>query len=111
MDDSAQMMRRNEPRERIERKQSDIYRRMLDVHRSRRQQGEKKERKSYTAKTNESHGAALPGDLGEKQEYLNERMKEALRDDYNEGYRELVRRYFESMLNDYESGETGGDDE
>ncbi len=103
MDDTAEMMRRNEPRERIERKQFDIYRRLLDARRSRREKDETEERKSFTAKKNESIGAErLSDDLGEKRRELNERMKQALSDDIDPEYLRLVRRYFESMLHDYD---------
>ncbi|MDP2984174.1 MAG: hypothetical protein Q8O92_12700 [Candidatus Latescibacter sp.] len=100
MDDTAQMMRKNEKRELVERKQLDIYRRLLDARRSHREKDEESpERKSWTAKKNESLGAdRLAGDLGEKQAELNERMKKALQDDINPEFKKLIRLYFESML-------------
>ena len=103
MDDTAEMMRRNEEREFIERRQLDIYRRLLDARRSRRKKDEEKERKSWTAKRNVSLGAdELAGDLGEKKRELNERIKKAMEDDFGAEYLRLIRRYFESMLHDYD---------
>jgi len=99
MDDTAQMMHRNEERELIERKQLDIYRRLLDAKRSRREKDESEERKSWTAKEDISIGAdRLASDLGEKEHELNERMKEAVSDDFDPEYIKLIRRYFESLL-------------
>jgi len=103
MDDTAAMMRRNEPRERIERKQFDIYRRLLDARRSRREKDESEERKSFTAQKNESLGAdSLADDLGEKKRELNELLKQAMSDDIDPEYLRLIRRYFESMLHDFD---------
>jgi hypothetical protein len=100
MDDTAQMMRKNEKRELVERKQLDIYRRLLDARRSQREKDEETpERKSWTAKKNESLGAdRLSGDLGEKQVELNSRMKKALQDDINPEFKKMIQLYFESML-------------
>lgn len=103
MDDTARMMRRNEKRELIERKQIDIYRRLLDARRSRREKEDSEERKSLTANRNVSLGAdKLADDLGEKKRDLNERINKAMKDDFNPEYLRLIRRYFESMLHDYE---------
>ena len=99
MDDTANHMRRNEKRELIERKQLNIYRRLLDARRSRRQKDESEERKSWTAKKNISIGAdKLADDLGEKDKELNERIKRAMKDDFDPEYMRLIRRYFESMF-------------
>ena len=99
MDETARMMSRNEEREFIERKQLDIYRRLLDARRSRREKDETEERKSWTAKENISIGAdQLASDLGEKEQDLNKRMKEAMNDDFDPEYIRLIRRYFESLL-------------
>jgi DNA primase len=101
MDNTAGMMRMNEKRELIERKQLDIYRRLLDARRSRREKDEDNERKSFTAKRNYSIGAdELASDRGEKQRELNERIKEAMKDDFNPEFMRLIRHYFESMLQD-----------
>ncbi|MBT4484878.1 MAG: hypothetical protein HOC71_14500, partial [Candidatus Latescibacteria bacterium] len=102
MDDTAEMIRRNEVRELVERKQLDIYRRLLDARRSRREKEETEDkRKSWTAKRNISKGAdQLAEDLGEKKRDLNEIIKTAMQDDFNDEYLRLIRRYFESMLYD-----------
>ncbi|MCE5251727.1 hypothetical protein LLG96_16080 [bacterium] len=101
MDDTAGMMRLNEKRELIERRQLDLYRRLLDARRSRREKDEDTDRQSWTAKRDYSLGAdELAGDRGEKQRELNERIKEAMKDDFNPEFMRLIRRYFESMLQD-----------
>lgn len=102
MDNTADLMRRNEPRELIERKQLDLYRRLLDARRSRKERDEDEpERKSWTAKKNISKGAdRLAGDLGEKKAELNERMKRAMQDDFDPEFKRLIQQYFESMLAD-----------
>ncbi|MFC1529027.1 DUF4175 family protein, partial [Candidatus Latescibacterota bacterium] len=102
MDDTADMMKKNEKRELVERKQLNIYRRLLDARRSRREKEETEDkRKSWTAKRNISKGAEqLAGDLGEKKQDLNEIIKTAMQDDFNDEYLRLIRRYFESMLYD-----------
>jgi hypothetical protein len=100
MDQTANMMRRNEPREKIERSQLDIYRRLLDARRSKQERDEETpERKSFTAKKNESKGAErLDPTLGERNALVNERMKRAMEDDFDPAFRNVIRRYFESML-------------
>ncbi|MBN1294088.1 MAG: hypothetical protein JXB48_19790 [Candidatus Latescibacteria bacterium] len=107
MDDTANMMRMNKDRELVERKQLDIYRRLLDARRSRREKDENEDRKSWTAKQNVSRGAdELAGDLGEKQRELNERIKKAMEDDFDPEFKRLIQSYFESMLKD-RSGVSG----
>ncbi len=99
MDDTGSLMRRNEKRELIERKQLDIYRRLLDARRSRRKKDESEERKSITARRNISIGSEkLAGDLGEKELDLNKRIREAMNDDFDPEYMRLIRSYFESLL-------------
>ncbi len=101
MDETATDMRRNEKRELIEHRQLDMYRRLLDAKRSRREKDETEERKSWTAKRNVSRGAEeLSADLGEKERELNELTREALEDDFDPEYRSLIRRYFESLMLD-----------
>jgi hypothetical protein len=102
MDDTAAMMRRNEPRERVERKQLDIYRRLLDARRSKQERDEDTpERRSLTAKRNESKGAdRLDAALGERNPEVNDRLKRAMEDDFEPAFKNLIRRYFESMLGD-----------
>ena len=101
MDDAANMMRMNKEREKVERKQLDIYRRLLDARRSRREKEDEKKRKSWTAKRDFSIGAdELAADRGEKKRELNERIKRAGEDDFRPEYKRLILRYFESMLKD-----------
>jgi hypothetical protein len=99
MDDTADMMRRNEPRELVERRQFDIYRRLLDARRSRREKEDATERESQTAQENLSLGAdMLPDDLGEREQELNLRLRQALEGDFDPAYKQLIRNYFESLL-------------
>ena len=101
MDDTAGMMHMNEDRELIERRQLDIYRRLLDARRSKRERDLDTKRKSWTAKRDISLGAdELASDRGEKQLRLNERIKKAMNDDFNPEFLRLIRSYFESMLDD-----------
>ena len=77
----------------------DIYRRILDARRSRRQKDEAEERKSMTAKRDVSLGSdALPEDLGERELDLNSRIRDAMNDDFDPEYMRLIRGYFESLL-------------
>ena len=100
MDDTANMMSKNEERQLIERRQLDIYRRLLDARRSRREKDEESpDRKSFTAKRDISGGAeSLADDLGERNSLINERIKQVMKDDFNQEYLKLIRRYFESLL-------------
>ncbi len=102
MDEASAMMRRNEPREKVERRQLDIYRRLLDARRSKRERDEETpERKAFTAKQNESKGAlTLDPKLGARNADLNARMRKALDDDFGTEYRDMIRRYFESVIGD-----------
>ncbi len=99
MDETSEMMRRNQPRERVERKQLDIYRRLLDARRSRRRKDEPEGRKSWTAKQNISKGAErLSQDRGERHRDIHERIERAMQDGFDPAYRELIRGYFESLM-------------
>ena len=108
MDETADDIRRNESRRVIERRQQDIYRRLLDARRSRREKDEQEDRKSFTAKQNVSEGAdELTADRGEKMRGLTDRLREATGDDFTPEYQRLIRWYFESMLKDAGSSENG----
>jgi hypothetical protein len=101
MDDTAQMMKQNEKREYIERKQQDIYRRLLDARRSHREKEETTERKSWTAKENISKGAErLASDYGEKRRELQFRMNKALEGNFEPAYLHVIQQYFDSILRD-----------
>ncbi|MFC1490564.1 hypothetical protein ACFL6K_05080, partial [Candidatus Latescibacterota bacterium] len=106
MDDAGNMMRKNEERELVERKQLDIYRRILDARRSRREKDEAEERKSMSAERDISIGSdSLPLDLGEKELDLNSRIKEAMNDDFDSEYMIMIRGYYESLLGEDSGGE------
>ena len=79
-------------------RQNRILTRMLDAQKSLRTQGYKKKRKSETGTANEYTGpASLPSDLGEKENYLRQRLEEALNNNYSREYEELIRLYFEEL--------------
>lgn len=100
MDETSKMMSRNEKRELVERRQLDIYRRLLDAKRSRREKDEKDNvRKSWTAKRNISIGAdKLEADYGEKEKEINKRIKNLVNDDFDPEYKKMIRLYMESLL-------------
>jgi uncharacterized phage infection (PIP) family protein YhgE len=101
MDDTADRMKRNEPRELVERQQGDIYRRLLDARRSQREQENSMERKSSTARENVSIGSeTLVQGLGEQEQELNRRLDEAIKGDFDPAYKQIIRSYFESLLRD-----------
>ena len=79
-------------------RQNRILTRLLDAQKSLRTQGYKKERKSTAGQDMEYTGPAqLPSDLGEKENYLRQRLEEALNNNYSREYEELIRLYFEEL--------------
>ncbi|MCF7884906.1 MAG: hypothetical protein K9M80_00275 [Candidatus Marinimicrobia bacterium] len=88
-------------------RQNRILTRMLDAQKSLRTQGYKKKRKSTSAEDQEYTGpATLPSDLGEKENYLRQRLEEALSNNYSHEYEELIRLYFEELSNNNNQKET-----
>ncbi len=98
MDETSRMMRRNEDRELVERRQMDIYRRLLDARRSRREKDEPEERKSWTAREDTARGGTLDSGLGERRTDILDRIDRAMQDGFAPEYRDIIRRYFESLL-------------
>jgi hypothetical protein len=87
-------------------RQNRILTRMLDAQKSLRTQGYKKQRKSTTGEDMEYTGPSrLPSDLGEKKDYLRQRLEEALNNNYSREYEELIRLYFEELSQEQEEKE------
>lgn len=89
----------NVTRQLIER-QEGIARRLLDAERSVRQQGFRQERQSETARPYEvTHRPQLPTDRGERNRLLREELMRALKGTYPPEYEQMIRAYFERLLN------------
>ena len=86
---------------RINQAQERIYQRMLDASRSIYARGFKKKRQSEAGADLDYAGPLwIPGDLGQRPDLWREAMKRALAGDLPPEYRELVRRYYESVYAD-----------
>ncbi len=95
------MMRRNEPREKVEPVSS------TSPPSSRRQavrsaSGTRRPRSEKRSREAERIEGALTLDpkLGARNADLNARMRKALDDDFGTEYRDMIRRYFESVIGD-----------
>lgn len=87
-------------RELIQR-QEKILNRLLDVQRSVRRREFKEQREREVGKDYPiPPSPTLPTDLGERKKLLREQLFKALREDYPKEYERLIKRYFESLLNE-----------
>ena len=94
-------MQQGRPHSRINQAQERIYQRMLDASRSIYARGFKKKRQSEAGADLDYAGPLwIPGDLGQRPDLWREAMKRALAGDLPPEYRELVRRYYESVYAD-----------
>ena len=94
-------MRQSRPHPRINQAQERIYQRMLDASRSIYARGFKKQRQSEAGADRDYAGPLwIPGDLGQRPDLWREAMKRALAGNLPPEYRELVRRYYESVYAD-----------
>ena len=94
-------MRQSRPHPRINQAQERIYQRMLDASRSIYARGFKKQRQSEAGADRDYAGPlSIPGDLGQRPDLWREAMKRALAGNLPPEYRELVRRYYESVYAD-----------
>ncbi len=94
-------MQQGRPHPRINQAQERIYQRMLDASRSIYSRGFKKKRQSETGADSDYAGPMLiPDDLGQRPDHWREAMKRALAGNLPREYRELVRRYYESVYAD-----------
>lgn len=90
--------RKNVNRRTIER-QRRILTRMLDAQKSLRQQDESEKRRAITAGDFERQGpAGLPSDLGQRRNLAIEALNIALKAGYPRDYQEMIRRYFNSLV-------------
>ena len=94
-------MQQGRPHPRINQAQERIYQRMLDASRSIYSRGFKKKRQSETGAERDYAGPMwIPDDLGQRPDLWREAMKRALAGNLPPEYRELVRRYYESVYTD-----------
>ena len=94
-------MQQSRPHPRINQAQERIYQRMLDASRSIYSRGFKKNRQSEAGADRDYAGPLwIPGDLGQRPDLWREAMKRALAGNLPPEYRELVRRYYESVYAD-----------
>jgi hypothetical protein len=98
MDEVIQDLQNNRILRRTLERQQRILSRLLDAQKSLRAQDFKQERRSRTAEEYElARPGELPEDLGERRDFLQENLEQALRDGYTRPYEELIRLYFESL--------------
>jgi hypothetical protein len=89
----------NVTRDLIQRQES-ILSHLLDAQRSMRQQGFKEERESESGKAFDIlERPRLPEDLGERNRLLREELMRALKAGYPSEYEQMIRAYFERLLN------------
>ena len=82
-------------------RQQRILSRLLDAQRSARERGWSKSREAKSGSDVAYRGpGSLPGDLGEREDPLRQRLAQALRGDMPTEYRTLVKRYFELLMQD-----------
>ncbi len=82
-------------------RQQRILSRMLDAQRSVRQRGWSKQRESRQGKDIAYRGpGSLPPNLGEADNPLRQRLRDALNAGYPAEYQGLIRRYFEALIQD-----------
>jgi hypothetical protein len=90
--------RNNVNRRTIER-QRRILTRMLDAQKSLRQQEMTEKRRAVTAGDIKRQGpAGLPADLGQRRNLAIEALNTAMKAGYPRDYREMIRRYFNSLV-------------
>ena len=81
--------------------QERVLQRLLDASRSIHSRGFEKRRHAEQAEQRSFAGPGwLPVDLGQRPEAWREAMRRALAADYPAEYRELIRRYYESVYQD-----------
>jgi len=91
-------------------RQRRILSRMLDAQRSLRARGWSRQREARPGGETAYRGPGdLPARLGESQDPLRERLRDALGGGYPPEYRELIRRYFEFLIRDATRQESNPD--
>lgn len=95
---------KNVGRKTIER-QRRILSRLLDAQRSMHQREFSRKRKAETAKQYQANSpGALPANLGQKKARLQDDLIRALKEGYTKDYKELIRKYFEALVNEQDQG-------
>lgn len=106
MADVADRLGRGLDRPLLER-QRRILSRLLDAQRSLRRRGFSNDREARTGGEVAYRGpGSLPDDLGETDNPLRARMRDALRQAYPDEYQTIIRRYFDRLIEDARRGST-----
>ena len=101
MEEVAEDLQRRRITQQTLKRQRRILSRLLDAQRSVRQRGWSKQRKARQGRKVAYRGpGSLPSDLGEADNPLRRRLRDALREGYPAEYQGLIRRYFESLMQD-----------
>ena len=110
MENVLARMQRNATDPLVQQGQQRILQRMLDASRSIHNRGFEKKRRSESAEQRPYSGPEwLPVDLGQQPDALADAMRRALAGDYPPEYRQLIRRYYETVYEDlHGTGDSGG---
>ena len=101
MDQTADELRSRRVRSETMDRQRRILSRLLDAQRSIRKQGWSQQREARGGRDVAYRGpGSLPPDLGEADNPLRRRFRDALAEGYAPEYQDLIRRYFESLIED-----------
>ncbi len=110
MESVLSRLRRNAADPLVRKGQQRILQRMLDASRSIRSRGFEKRRRSETAQQQRYNGPDwIPADLGQQPDALADAMRRALAGEYPVEYRQLIRRYFETVYQDLHGGGNAGE--
>jgi len=105
MEEVARQLGRNQLDNRTVDRQRKILSRMLDAQRALRQRGFSNDREARTGASFAYRGpGSLPADLGESDNPLRDRLREALGQGYLEEDQNLIRRYFDRLMEDAAPG-------
>jgi hypothetical protein len=105
MEDVAQRLSRDQLDNRTVDQQRGILSRMLDAQRSLRQRGFSNDREARTGSSFAYRGPrSLPTDLGESDNPLRSRLREALGQGFRQEDQALIRKYFDRLMDDAASG-------
>jgi hypothetical protein len=106
MGDIARQLARNQLDSRTVDRQRRILSRMLDAQRSLRQRGFSNDREAQVGYAFAYRGpGSLPANLGESDNPLRSRLREALRQGYPDEVQSLIRRYFGRLIEDAAAGD------
>ena len=101
MDEVSKRLSRGQLDRRTLDRQRRILSRMLDAQRSVRERGWSKQRQAKKGKDFVYRGpGSLPGNLGEVDNPLRRRLKEAMQEGYPAEFEPLIRQYFEKLIQD-----------